>query len=274
MFLEERFTIGYRNGTYPSSNGLMNYFRATYNWGQTATKAVFYGTIGCVFGWLPGARPLAQWCMYRWCKGSADGLRIRRKLVNEEYLNSAPQAVIVANHLSSLDILVLGGFLRMDYRWLAKSTLFKVPFSGWYLKIAGHIPVRRDLESEARAALIKERIGQVVDEGASVLFFPEGTRSADGRLKDFRIGAFIAAIQHDLPILPLVLRGTHELMVKGAKDLAIRADRECTLTALDLIPASLAGTGSDHERAEQLRSLCFDAIAEELRSERERQIAS
>jgi len=247
----------------------MNYLRAAYNWGQTASRATFYGTIGCLFGWLPGARPFAQWCMYRWCKGSADGLRIKRRINNADHLASAPQAIIVANHLSSLDILVLGGFLRMDYRWLAKSTLFKVPFSGWYLQIAGHIPVRRDLDSESRTKLINVGISRVVNQGASVLFFPEGTRSSDGQLKDFRIGAFMAAAHHNLPILPLVLRGTHELMEKGAKDLAVRADRECTLTALPLIEPGDGSQGSERARAERLRELCFDAISRELTSNKE-----
>jgi 1-acyl-sn-glycerol-3-phosphate acyltransferase len=202
--------------------------------------------------------------MYRWCKGSSDALKIQRRLVHEENLGAAPQAILVANHLSSLDIIILGGFLRRDYRWMAKSTLFKVPFSGWYLNLAGHIPVRRDLESEARIRLVNQGIERVVNQGASVLFFPEGTRSPDGQLMAFRMGAFVAAAKHDLPIIPLVLRGTHELMEKGANDLEIRADRSCSVTVLEPIRTSNIGPGTERARAEALRALCFDAFAAEL----------
>ena len=246
----------------------MNYLRASYNWGQTAARAVFYGTIGCSIGWIPGARRLTQWCMYRWCRDSANGLKIQRHLYGSNHLEANPQAILVANHLSTLDILVLGGFLKRDYRWLAKSTLFKVPFSGWYLSLAGHIPVRRDLESDQRALLVEQGIAKVVEEGASVLFFPEGTRSENGQLKDFRIGAFMAAVRHDLPIIPLVLRGTHELMVKGAKDLSIRADRACSVTALAPIRTKDSGTGSEKERAERLKSICFEHFQNELTERR------
>jgi 1-acyl-sn-glycerol-3-phosphate acyltransferase len=202
--------------------------------------------------------------MYRWCRDCANGLKINRRLFGSEHLDANPQAILVANHLSTLDILVLGGFLKRDYRWLAKSTLFKVPFSGWYLNLAGHIPVRRDLKSDERAMLVEQGISKVVEEGASVLFFPEGTRSENGQLKDFRIGAFMAAIRHDLPIIPLVLRGTHELMVKGAKDLSIRADRSCSVTALAPILPESAGSGSEKERAERLKRTCFKHFQTEL----------
>lgn len=242
----------------------VNYLRASYNWGQTASRAVFYGTIGCSIGWIPGARALTKWCMYRWCRGSANGLRIRRKLINKAHLDAAPQAILVANHLSSLDILVLGSFLRRDYRWLAKSVLFRVPFSGWYLRIAGHIPVRRDLPTDERTRLIEQHIGGVVEEGASLLFFPEGTRSNDGDLHPFRIGAFMAAVRHNIPVIPLVIRGTHELMVPGAKDLSIRADRECSVTVLEPIEPPALQSGTEKERAEALKNICFDRFCAEL----------
>ena len=121
----------------------MNYFRAAYNWGQTAMRAAFYGSLALGTLWIPGTRPFTNWCMNAWCRGCADGLGIRRQLINAEILKAHPQAVLVANHLSTLDIIVLGSFLTRDYRWLAKSELFKVPFSGWYLHMAGHIPVYR-----------------------------------------------------------------------------------------------------------------------------------
>ncbi len=242
----------------------MNYFRAARNWGHVATRAAFYGTIGTAVGWIPPCRRLANWMMHLWCEGCCDALHVRRQLIGEEHLAAAPQGILVANHLSSLDILVLGSFLRRDFRWLAKAELFKVPFSGWYLSSAGHIRVHRGEDASARNKSIREQIHRVMEDGASVLFFPEGTRSRDGQLKPFRLGAFLAAIREDKPIIPLVIRGTHELMEPGAKDLDIHRDRECSVTALEPSPASAAGAGDAVERAKRLRELTHEAISARL----------
>ncbi len=236
------------------------YLRAGRNWAHVGSRAVFYGTVSVSLGGLPNGHPVSQWCMRRWCAASADALHIRRRLVDAHNLERTPQAVLVANHLSSLDILVLGSYLRRDYRWLAKAELFKVPFSGWHLALAGHIPVYRN--DRGRNGDIGARIHRVVQQGASLLFFPEGTRAAGGALQAFKIGAFMTAVQEELPVLPLVVRGTHELMAKNAIDLEVRADRSCSVTAL---PAISAPPGSDQKaRAEALRGAVFAAMAAEL----------
>ena len=243
----------------------MNYLRAAHNWGHASVRAVFYGTMGTAVGWLPGMRRFTHWCMHQWCSGSANALKINRTLVDGERLAETGQAIMIANHLSTLDVLVLGSFLDRDFRWLAKSSLFNVPFSGWYLRNAGHIPVHRGKDAQDRNRQIGEHVHRVVKEGASVLFFPEGTRSTDGQLKDFRMGAFLSAVREDLPVLPLVIRGTHELMAAGAKDLAIRADRSCSISVLDPIhPSSIGLDGELHERAGRLRDAAYAIYYREL----------
>ncbi|MEE2789137.1 MAG: lysophospholipid acyltransferase family protein [Myxococcota bacterium] len=242
----------------------MNYLRAAHNWGQVAGRAAFYGPIGCMASVTPGLGPLARWCMYRWCSDSCDSLRIQRTLVNGQYLTEVPQAVIVANHLSSLDILILGAYLRKDFRWLAKASLFKVPFTGWFLRAAGHIPVHRnDQSNEARDAL-NSHVHRVVQEGASLLFFPEGTRSETGRLKPFKLGAFVSAIREELPVLPIVIRGTHEMMKKNAADLAIDPNRACSVTCLPPISFAAAGEGDISDRAMRLRDITHQVMQAEL----------
>ena len=196
----------------------MNYLRAANNWGKVSIRAAFYGTIGTTLGFFPGMRPVMHWCMHQWCQGCADALKIKRTLIHGERIHATGQGVFIANHLSSLDILVLGFFLDRDFRWLAKSELFNVPFSGWYLRNAGHIP---SIEGVMPRHAINRSGG--VSTGsltkARVYSFPEGTRSENGELREFRMGAFTAAINEDLPIIPLVIRGTHELMASGAADL-------------------------------------------------------
>lgn len=242
----------------------MNYARAAWNWGQVGTRAVFYGSIALTVGLGSRHRPLLHWCMRRWCAGSSDGLKIDRALHGGAHIDATPQAIIVANHQSALDILVIGGFLKRDFRWLAKADLFKVPFSGWYLGLAGHIKVHRGEAAAERNRLIKEQIHAVVQEGASVLFFPEGTRPRDGRMKPFRLGAFLAAVREDLPVLPLVVRGTGELMEAGANDLSVKPDRACSVTALPAIhPADFPGD-DPVERAIALRDHIYRIYCAEL----------
>jgi len=242
----------------------VNYARAAYNWGQVASRAVVYGSIALTAGVATRNRPLLHWCMRRWCAGSCDGLKINRSLHGREHIDAVPQAIIIANHLSSLDILVVGGYLDRQFRWLAKAELFKVPISGWYLSLAGHIKVYRGSEAHDRNRSIKEQIHTVVGEGASVLFFPEGTRSKDGKLKPFKLGAFLAAVREDLPILPLVVRGTGELMEAGANDLSIKQDRSCSVTAVPCIhPRDFEGP-DDIARARAMRDHVYRFYAETL----------
>ncbi len=254
----------------------MNYARAAWNWGQAASRAVVYGSIALGVGIPTRNRPLLGWCMRRWCAGSADGLKINRSLHGTDHIDATPQAIIIANHQSALDILVIGGYLRRDFRWLAKASLFRVPFSGWYLSLAGHIKVHRGQEAHERNRLIKEQIHAVVEDGASVLFFPEGTRPRDGRMKRFKLGAFLAAVREDLPVLPLVVRGTGDLMEAGANDLSIKPDRSCSVTALPAIhprdfpgddPVERAMALRDHIYGIYCSELGADAVAEPLAAE-------
>ncbi|MCA9537695.1 MAG: 1-acyl-sn-glycerol-3-phosphate acyltransferase [Myxococcales bacterium] len=243
----------------------MNYARAAWNWGQVAGEAMIYGGIALTVGMVPKARRLRSWCMHRWCAGSADRIKLRRHLYNGELLDEVPQAILVANHLSSLDILLIGSYLRRDFRWLAKAALFKVPISGWFLSTAGHIRVHRGDQAHSRNKSIREQVHQVVGEGASVLYFPEGTRSRTGELTEFRMGAFLAAVREGLPILPLVVRGTNEVMEAGAKDLSVKPDRSCSLTVLPPISLDAIGaSGDEGDRAARLRDLTWQLIADEL----------
>lgn len=244
----------------------MNYLRAAHNWGHVAVRAAFYGPLGCIGALTKKLQPLSRWCMYRWCSGSADALNINRTLINPDRLENPKQAVIVANHLSSLDILVLGAYIKHDFRWLAKASLFRVPFSGWFLTAAGHIPVHRDTGDQNTREQLNTHIHNVVEDGASVLFFPEGTRSETGQLKPFKLGAFITAIREDLPVFPVVIQGTHELMEKNAPDLSVHPDRSCSVTLLDHIPVERAGDGDIMARAARLRDLTHAAMKAELNS--------
>lgn len=239
----------------------MNYLKAGKNWLHVGGRTVVYGTISISVGGITRRHDVGQWCMRSWCEGSLRGLGICHRLCDGELLEREPQCVYVSNHLSQLDILLIGSHLRRDYRWLAKSSLFKIPFLGWHLSVSGHVPVYRGEHRNKNEALAK-RIHAVVEQGASLLFFPEGTRSPDGNLQSFHIGAFRTAVREALPVVPLVIRGTHELFIRGSRDLAVDASKECSLTVL---PAIYPST-QDNEKvsAKKLLEATRAAFVDEL----------
>lgn len=119
--------------------------------------------------------------------------------------------VVVANHESFVDILLIS-HLPFEMKWLSKSEFFNIPFVGWSMRLADDIRLVRDSKkSRARAlADMRDRLAKKV----SVMVFPEGTRSRDGRLGEFHSGAFRVAIKAGVPILPLAVVGTRSALIK------------------------------------------------------------
>jgi len=121
--------------------------------------------------------------------------------------------VIIANHQSLADI-VIAYQTRMQFKWVAKASLFKVPFIGWSLGLAKHIRLSRGNFSSIKK--VYRQAASWLKEGMSVLFFPEGTRSANDEMGQFQNGAFKLAIKEKVPILPVAIEGTGEAIPKGS----------------------------------------------------------
>jgi 1-acyl-sn-glycerol-3-phosphate acyltransferase len=123
--------------------------------------------------------------------------------------------VIMANHESSLDILVLLDALpaSLEPRFLAKRSLFAIPFLGWAMRAAGFVPVDREDRSTA-AATFSETLA-VIERGGSPLIFPEQTWTSDGALLPFQRGGFLVALKSGLDILPVGLEGTRLVLPPG-----------------------------------------------------------
>jgi 1-acyl-sn-glycerol-3-phosphate acyltransferase len=146
-------------------------------------------------------------------------------------------AVLVSNHESLGDILVLFGLYR-PFKWVSKAEVFKAPFLGWNMHYNGYVPlVRGDKES------IKEMMRRChawLERGAPILMFPEGTRSPDGEVKAFKDGAFRLSIEAGCPLYPIVLTGTADTLPKHG--LLVKPDARCRVRVLDPIdPAAFEG---------------------------------
>ena len=119
--------------------------------------------------------------------------------------------VFAANHQSIYDIPILFRAIPRQLRIVAKASLRWVPFLGWHLRLAGHLL----LDRENPGAGILKRMRGLTAAHASLILFPEGTRSQDGRVGRFKGGAFLMAIEHGLPIVPVSVRGSRDVMLKG-----------------------------------------------------------
>ena len=172
--------------------------------------------------------------------------------------------IYVANHSSTMDAVLICAIFEGDLRILAKDILFKAPYLGRILRLEKHILVHRGRHASDRNAQIRADIRAAIDEGASVLFFPEGTRTRTGALGPFKLGAFYNAIQVGVPIVPMVITGTFDAMPKTTWRIK---PGHCTLSLLDPITDENDGEPSDEtRRAQALADKARNAIEHALRA--------
>lgn len=139
------------------------------------------------------------------------------KVTGKEYINPSQSYVIISNHQSIYDIFLVYGWLGIDIKWVMKKELAKIPGVGFGSKKVGHIFLDR---SNSRVALesLNDAKKKLVD-GTSVVIFPEGTRSIDGQIQNFKKGAFKLALDLGLPILPITIIGTKDILPTGTVNL-------------------------------------------------------
>jgi len=130
-----------------------------------------------------------------------------------ESIKSDKSYIFMANHQSAFDIFALLAGLPIPFRWVAKEELFKIPIFGPSMRRAGYIPINRNNPRDAIKSL--NEAARRIHEGVSVVVFPEGTRSEDGKLLPFKSGGFVLSIKSGAPIVPTALIGTFEIKPKG-----------------------------------------------------------
>lgn len=119
--------------------------------------------------------------------------------------------VIISNHQSMIDIVLLN-CLRYKFRWISKIENMKVPFIGWYLRMADYIVVNRG-DEDSKTEMLEKSLRNL-NKGVSIMIFPEGTRSLDNEIGFFKRGAFQLALQANVPLLPVLIDGTGGILPK------------------------------------------------------------
>jgi 1-acyl-sn-glycerol-3-phosphate acyltransferase len=172
--------------------------------------------------------------------------------------------VAVSNHESMADIFLIS-HLPWEMKWLSKESIFKLPFMGWMMRMAGDIPVRRG-ERASRAEALEECRDRLAKR-VSVMIFPEGTRSRTREMLPFKDGAFRLAIEAGVPILPLAVAGTRHALPKGSM-LFGRATAE--VRVLEPVPTeglTLADVAALRDRVRDIIQEARDRLFSELETE-------
>ncbi len=158
--------------------------------------------------------------------------------------------VIISNHQSILDILFIN-CLRYKFRWISKIENTKLPFLGWYLRMADYITVNRG-DEDSKAEML-EKSFKCLERGISIMIFPEGTRSPDKEIGFFKRGAFQLAQQAGVPILPVLIDGTGGILPKHG--LIFGTGYHIKIRVLDAVHPASAETDNQDDLALKLHSL-------------------
>ncbi len=175
------------------------------------------------------------------------------RLLGRENITKGQRYVVVVNHQSSLDIPLLYR-LPLPFKWVSKAEVFKVPIVGWNLWINRHIGISRGNAISARHMV--EKCVHSLGDGNSVMIFPEGTRSRNGKINRFKEGAFLVAREAMVPILPVVVHGTSEALPRDG--FVAKPRQTFTITILPPVSTEIVEKKSAAELATMVKQQMVD----------------
>lgn len=175
-----------------------------------AVSTVVFGTASLLGSLVDSTGGLQHACARRWSRIVLAVAGVRLRVGGLREVPGVRASILCANHQSDMDIPVLLAALPFQFRFAAKKSLFRVPFLGWHLRRAGHVPIDRENPRAALRAL--DGSASWVREGLPVVMFPEGRISPDGQLAEFKRGAFRLAERTGASLVPITIRGTRDIL--------------------------------------------------------------
>lgn len=139
--------------------------------------------------------------------------RVKVKVRGAENIKKSSTYIIASNHQGLFDICLIATYIPLNFRWILKKELLTIPFFGKALKASQHIAVDREDGKKAMKDIKKAE--EFLSNGVSIAIFPEGTRSRDGSVGEFKKGAFILANRSEKPILPVSIDGSYNILARG-----------------------------------------------------------
>ncbi len=179
------------------------------------TSVPTFGTVAILISLFERKKVISHLVARLWCKLVLLISGVKVEAEGLENLEKGRPYVFFANHQSQMDIPVLEEVLKdFNIRFLAKKSLFKIPFFGWGIRALGYIPVEREDPREGLKSLVA--CAERIKEGYSVVVFPEGTRSPDGRLLPFKAAGFLLPIKAGVEAVPVAICGTVRVLPRGS----------------------------------------------------------
>jgi len=176
-----------------------------------AIYTIVLGTLSLISSLIERAGWFAHWCARTWSRLILVTSGVKVRATGLERLEPGKTYVFVANHQSLYDIPILFWSLPYQLRIIAKESLGNIPFIGWHLRRTGHLLVDR---RHAGRRIFTEA-ARLTSNGLSLIVFPEGTRSRDGRVARFKGGSFYLALEAGLPVVPISVVGSRHVMLRG-----------------------------------------------------------
>ena len=175
------------------------------------------GSISLVASLFDGTGRLQHRVAVAWGRMVLAICRVKVEVSGKEKLDPNQNDDFCSNHYSLIDTPLMFGSMPREFRILARDNLWKIPFLGWHLKRAGHLPVQRENPREAvrNIALAAEKI----QSGFSILLFPEGGRTREDRMRPFKTGVAHIAIKAGVPVVPMAIVGTREILPPSSSHL-------------------------------------------------------
>lgn len=183
-----------------------------YAW--TICSTILFGLLAILCSFFSSTGNSVHFVARLWGRGILWVSGVRVAISGMEHIEPGRSYIYMSNHQSNFDIPVLLSKLTVQFRWLAKAELFKIPIFGRGMRGAGYISIDRSNRKSAFQSL--DRAAQSIRRGTSVLVFPEGTRTKDGSLIPFKKGGFVLAVDAGVQVIPVIIKGTYSIMPKNS----------------------------------------------------------
>jgi len=175
---------------------------------------VFWGLGSCLASLFDASGNKSHRCLTYWAKTNLALTGLRVQIEGLEYLDPKQRYIFMPNHASFLDILLAFAYIPFNFRIITKEKIFCIPLMGWALKWSRQIPMDRANPRKGLASL--RQAFNLLQEGISIVVFPEGTRTLDGKIKDFKATLFILPIRSGIPVVPVRIEGTFDALKRGS----------------------------------------------------------
>jgi 1-acyl-sn-glycerol-3-phosphate acyltransferase len=241
----------------PRRPTLLNYLHSIIAIPLICLYTIVMGSLSLLLSLYDPTGKRQHWCARNWCRMIAVTAGERVRVHGAHHIQPDTSYVFLSTHQSYMDIPAMLGYLPAQLRIAAKKSLFRVPFMGWHLTRAGHIPIDRSSTQNAVASM--QKAASYLRRGICAFVFPEGTRSRDGYLHKFKKGGFKLAIQAGVPVIPITIIGSRQILPPD--ELIFRPG-----TIEMYVDAPIPTAGLTDEDIDDLMKTVYDTMAKHFNS--------